>query len=287
MQLSLLSEMHIENSRIITLVGAGGKTSLMYSLGKEMSPHHKTLLTTTTHIMEPRDLPGARLITEENQEQLITAFQSSRLVALGLPLSATDRRASSDRPDFLPDSFNTSDRLSAAFSPKWSSPSLSFLEKIRDIPERILCEGDGSRRLPVKVPRTGEPVFFPGTDTVIGVIGLSCLGRPVETCLFGWTPDLDFPALQATLQKSGGRMTPEALAIIALSSSGLKKNITTQKYHVIFNQADCLRENELPEIIKAAQKIRDNGTNCHIVSLKKEFLIHFSIADRSPKQIPL
>ena len=92
MELSLLSKMHIEDSRIITFVGAGGKTSLMYALGKEMSLHHKTLLTTTTHIMEPRDLPGVRLVTNENQEQLVTAFQNSRLVALGIPLSGADRR---------------------------------------------------------------------------------------------------------------------------------------------------------------------------------------------------
>ena len=101
MELSLLSKMHIGDSRIITFVGAGGKTSLMYALGKEMSLHHKTLLTTTTHIMEPRDLPGVRLVTKENQEQLVTAFQNSRLVALGIPLSGADRRTTSGDPGFL------------------------------------------------------------------------------------------------------------------------------------------------------------------------------------------
>ena len=165
MKFSLLSKMHIGDSRIITFVGAGGKTSLMYALGKEMSLHHKTLLTTTTHIMEPRDLPGVRLVTKENQEQLVTAFQNSRLVALGIPLSGADRRTTSGDPGFLS---NISAGQNAAPVPKWASPSLSFLEQIHAIPERILCEGDGSRRLPVKVPRAGEPVFYPGTDTVIG-----------------------------------------------------------------------------------------------------------------------
>ena len=238
----------------------------MYALGKEMSLHHKTLLTTTTHIMEPRDLPGVRLVTKENQEQLVTAFQNSRLVALGIPLSGADRRTTSGDPGFLS---NISAGQNAAPVPKWASPSLSFLEQIHAIPERILCEGDGSRRLPVKVPRAGEPVFYPGTDTVIGVIGLSCLGRPAESCLFGRTPDLDFPALHAALQKSGGQMTPEALAVIALSQNGLKKNVTTQQYHVVFNQADCLSGKEWRDMQKTVQKIRDNGTYCHIVSLKK------------------
>lgn len=269
MELSLLSKMHIEDSRIITFVGAGGKTSLMYSLGKEMSLHHKTLLTTTTHIMEPRDLPGVRLVTNENQEQLVTTFQNSRLVALGIPLSGADRRITSGDPGFLSNFSDISTGQNAAPVPKWASPSLSFLEQMHAIPERILCEGDGSRRLPVKVPRAGEPVFYPGTDTVIGVIGLSCLGCPAESCLFGRTPDLDFPALHAALQKSGGQMTPEALAVIALSQNGLKKNVTTQQYHVVFNQADCLSGKEWRDMQKTVQKIRDNGTYCHIVSLKK------------------
>ncbi|MFR3345529.1 MAG: hypothetical protein ACLTS6_16980 [Anaerobutyricum sp.] len=33
----------------------------------------------------------------------------------------------------------------------------------------FLCEGDGSERLPIRLPKDGELVFFPKTDTVIGV----------------------------------------------------------------------------------------------------------------------
>lgn len=246
MKSSLLSNMHLSDSRIVTLVGAGGKTSLMYALSHEMSASHKTLLTTTTHIMEPRNLFGAFLITEESREKVISAFQTSNLVALGIPLSHTH-----------------------ADNIKWGSPSLSFLENVQDTADCIFCEGDGSRRLPVKIPREREPVFYPGTDTVIGVIGLSCLGQPARSCLFGWNPDVDFPALQAALARGQGFITPEVLSVIALSPKGLKKGVATRQYHVIFNQADCLSGEDLQEMCKTAQKIRDNGAYCHIVSLKQ------------------
>ena len=69
---------------------------------------------------------------------------------------------------------------------KWKSPSINFMKKLSlfsrkysNISLRILCEGDGSKRLPIKLPKDGEPIFFPKTDTVIGVIGLSCLGKPI------------------------------------------------------------------------------------------------------------
>lgn len=249
MKFSLLSSMHLSNSRIVTFVGAGGKTSLMYALGKELSVNHKTLLTTTTHIMEPRNLSGALLITEEDRNQVISAFEISNLAALGIPLAKR----------------NTNDT-------KWSSPSLSFLKKIQKTADFILCEGDGSRRLPVKIPRKGEPIFYPGTDTVIGVIGLSCLGHPAKNLLFGWQPDIDFPALKAALARGSGSITPEVLSVIALSPNGLKKGITTQQYHVVFNQADCVSGEDLQNIRKTAKKIRDNGIYCHIVSLKKRII---------------
>lgn len=238
---TLIRKMHLDDSRIITLTGAGGKTTLLYALTGYLSRTENTLLTTTTHIMEPRDLPNAILVTREDAAALRAAFLSSRLAALGIPVSGPSG-AAADRPVL-----------------KWRAPSLSFLEEIRDIPARIVCEGDGSRRMPVKIPRPGEPVLYPGTDTVIGVIGLSCLGQPASECLFGWT---------AAKLKNDVRITPDILAQIALSGQGLRKGITTQHYHVLFNQADCLDMTALRAMQETAQKIRDNGTDCHIVSLK-------------------
>lgn len=238
---NLIRKMHLDDSRIITLTGAGGKTTLLYALTGYLSRTENTLLTTTTHIMEPRDLPNAILVTREDAAALRAAFLSSRLAALGIPVSGPSG-AAADGPVL-----------------KWRAPSLSFLEEIRDIPARIVCEGDGSRRMPVKIPRPGEPVLYPGTDTVIGVIGLSCLGQPASECLFGWT---------AAKLKNDVRITPDILAQIALSGQGLRKGVTTQHYHVLFNQADCLDMTALRAMQETAQKIRDNGTDCHIVSLK-------------------
>ena len=289
---TLIRKMHLDDSRIITLTGAGGKTTLLYALSGYLSRTQNTLLTTTTHIVEPRDLPNAVLVTREDAAALRAAFLSSRLAALGIPVSGLSGAAgplettaaadAADRP-----ASTTAASLAAADGPvlKWRAPSLSFLDEIRDIPARIVCEGDGSRRLPVKIPRQGEPVLYPGTDTVIGVIGLSCLGQPASKCLFGRSAPEDhahttgsvFSAdmadnlqdyLGGALRASGGRIAPDLLAQIALSGQGLRKGVTTQHYHVLFNQADCLDMAALRAMQETAQKIRDNGTDCHIVSLK-------------------
>ena len=303
---TLIRKMHLDDSRIITLTGAGGKTTLLYALSGYLSRTQNTLLTTTTHIVEPRDLPNAVLVTREDAAALRAAFLSSRLAALGIPVSglsgaagplettaaadAADRPASTTAASLAAADGHaptTAASLAAADGHvlKWRAPSLSFLEEIRDIPARIVCEGDGSRRMPVKIPRQGEPVLYPGTDTVIGVIGLSCLGQPASECLFGrpapgdhaYTTDSVFSAgmadnlqdyLGGALRASNGRITPDILAQIALSGQGLRKGVTTQHYHVLFNQADCLDMTALRAMQETAQKIRDNGTDCHIVSLK-------------------
>lgn len=289
---TLIRKMHLDDSRIITLTGAGGKTTLLYALSGYLSRTQNTLLTTTTHIVEPRDLPNAVLVTREDAAALRAAFLSSRLAALGIPVSGLSGAAGPLETTAAADAAGrpastTVASPAAADGPvlKWRAPSLSFLDEIRDIPARIVCEGDGSRRLPVKVPRRGEPVLYPGTDTVIGVIGLSCLGQPASECLFGRSAPEDhahttgsvFSAdmadnlqdyLGGALRASGGRITPDILAQIALSGQGLRKGVTTQHYHVLFNQADCLDMAALRAMQETAQKIRDNGTDCHIVSLK-------------------
>lgn len=246
MKEDFLTQLHLEHSRRVTLVGAGGKTSLLYALAQEMSLRHRVLITTTTHILPPDDLPGAVHVTEEDPSQILSAFRRSRLVALGIP---------------------------EQHSGKWSSPSMSFLQNIAAIPDRILCEGDGSRRLPVKIPGKGEPVFFPDTDTVIGVIGLSCLHQNAENCLFRREGVPRIPALYAALKANGGRLSPEALMEIALSPLGLRKNVADRRYLVVFNQADCLSPQDLVSIQNIAQEIRDNKTECFVVSLKKNHML--------------
>ena len=225
----------LSGSRIITLVGAGGKTSLMNQLAAAFSElGYKTLLTTSLLAVEEEDLGAVR-----------EAFRKTNLVGLGIPCASL-----------------------AGNRTKWSSPSLEFLEEISDFADIILCEGDGSKRLPVKLPRDNEPVFCPGTDTVIGLVGLSCLGRKKEDILFGLAesshpdvsviPDpIDIPFLLDLVQ----------------APWGLKKGIRGEKFLAVFNQADLLNSAQSGCLSEGAQKIRDNGGLCRIVSLKNHMII--------------
>lgn len=305
---NLTSLLGLDHSRIITLVGGGGKTSLMNTLGKEFAEQGiPTLLTTTTHIMKPDFLPDKAYIEEENLNKLTQAFTTSQLqqeypplAALGIPEKTIHNKI------------------------KWKSPSIDFCKKITDFtlqnqktPLRILCEGDGSKRLPAKLPKDGEPVFFPKTDTVIGVIGLSCLGKPIEEVLFRYELLNKIFSADSTYNKQEklfsfnnvkndkenskentrtnkveknfcspktnnflqyrftetSTITTEFLYWLCLSEKGLRKNVTTQNFYIVLNQADLLNDESLKSVIALQNKIKNNGIPCFITSLKNGLII--------------
>lgn len=260
----------LADSQIITFIGGGGKTSLMNTLGKEFASHgYPTLLTTTTHIMKPDFLSDESYIENEDLGQLANIFTNLKkntlpLAALGIPEKVVNSNI------------------------KWRSPSSDFCEKIAEFSKKfstknpykffkILCEGDGSKRLPIKLPKDGEPVFFPKTDTVIGVIGLSCLGKPIKETLFRYELLPNLTSLDNYFIKSlqsTDIVTTDFLYRLCLSEKGLRKNITSQKFCIIFNQADILDEKALAEVITLRNQLQTKGICPHIISVKNNYIIN-------------
>lgn len=260
----------LADSQIITFIGGGGKTSLMNTLGKEFASHgYPTLLTTTTHIMKPDFLSDESYIENEDLGQLAYIFTNLKkntlpLAALGIPEKVVNSNV------------------------KWRSPSSDFCEKIAEFSKKfstknpykflkILCEGDGSKRLPIKLPKDGEPVFFPKTDTVIGVIGLSCLGKPIKETLFRYELLPNLTSLDNYFIKSlqsADIVTTDFLYRLCLSEKGLRKNITSQKFCIIFNQADILDEKALAEVITLRNQLQTKGICPHIISVKNNYIIN-------------
>ena len=260
----------LADSQIITFIGGGGKTSLMNTLGKEFASHgYPTLLTTTTHIMKPDFLSDESYIENEDLGQLANIF--TNLIKNTLPLAALG----------IPEKVVNSNI-------KWRSPSSDFCEKIAEFSKKfstknpykflkILCEGDGSKRLPIKLPKDGEPVFFPKTDTVIGVIGLSCLGKPIKETLFRYELLPNLTSLDNYFIKSlqsADIVTTDFLYRLCLSEKGLRKNITSQKFCIIFNQADILDEKALAEVITLRNQLQTKGICPHIISVKNNYIIN-------------
>jgi len=144
---------------VIAFVGAGGKTTALFRLARELAPR-TVLLTTTTHLADPRLEPGreGRMVFDPALEGPSTGGPVPP-AAPGLTILMA-REA--DAPGKV-----------KGIHPSW-------IPALRGSWHLVLVEADGSRRLPVKAPAPHEPVLPPGTDLVVGVVGLDCLGRPLD-----------------------------------------------------------------------------------------------------------
>jgi probable selenium-dependent hydroxylase accessory protein YqeC len=130
---------------IISVIGAGGKTTVSLRLGTTLvHMGQKVLLTTTTHIYPPAGLPLT-----------VGDAQSVRPLA---PLTAAAKE------------YAAAGKL-CGFSGK----------EVDDIDAKkyfdfILAEADGAKGRPLKAPAEWEPVYPSHTGLIIGVIGLDSLG---------------------------------------------------------------------------------------------------------------
>jgi probable selenium-dependent hydroxylase accessory protein YqeC len=152
-------------SGVVAFVGAGGKTTALLRLARELEGRGSSVLvTTTTHLFDPRREPEGlvgRLVFRPEMELPRTAGAGFAGVDTGPGLTLLVSREANEPGKVK------------GIHPSWV-PSL------RRNWEFVLVEADGSRRLPLKAPGNEEPVLPPGADLVIGVLGLDGLGKPMN-----------------------------------------------------------------------------------------------------------
>ena len=188
-------------ARVICLVGAGGKSTIMYELAaKYARKGKKVLVTTSTHIWEPKSFYAS------NVAETRALWKDGCYAVVGQREAGTGKLVG-----LLED-------------------ELKQYEAEADV---VLVEADGAKSKPCKVPRAGEPVILPECDTVVGVVGLDALGCGIESACFR------VDEVCALLGVTAEHVLTEAdLAKILLSEQGTRKAIGTRKYYVVLNKCD-------------------------------------------------
>ena len=67
----LLAELMNIQRGATAIIGGGGKTTMMYTLARELEKEHSVAVMTTTHIAVPRHIPTLLNPTEEDARLLI------------------------------------------------------------------------------------------------------------------------------------------------------------------------------------------------------------------------
>ena len=143
--------------RLITLVGGGGKTSLMYYLVAGLKTQGvPAVATTTTKLLPPRG-DGHRLELADTlaaaRRAVTAARESSPIITLA---------------------GGTGGEKLTGLDPAW----LDILAAEND-DLVFIVEGDGSAGLPLKGHLAHEPVVPAATRLVVPVVGVEAIGRPL------------------------------------------------------------------------------------------------------------
>ena len=155
---SLINAFNLRERGVISLMGAGGKTTLMFQLAKALQKSGKKVLTTTTTkiFMPPSSQSDTVILSTDIDhllEQLKNKIGQTRHITAG---------------EFL---IQEVDKISG-FSGKsvdrlWQSGLFDW----------IIVEADGAARKPLKACNATEPVLPGCTDYLILVAGLDALER--------------------------------------------------------------------------------------------------------------
>lgn len=198
----------------ICLVGGGGKTTIMYELAAAWAAcGRKVLVLTSTHILQPADGSFAAYVPVVQN-----LWQQGRYAVIGTPEFATG---------------------------KLTLPPQSVYEALKLQADVILCEADGSRHHPCKVPAEYEPVLLPDSDIVLAVAGMDALGRPLaQACQ---RPQLAAELLGCSAEKI---IDAQMLASLLLSEQGARKNVGKRAYYIVLNKCDLLKAAQQEEMLR-------------------------------------
>lgn len=170
---------------VTSVVGSGGKTTLLRALADELaSRDERVILATTTHFLA---FPGVPLVTGADEAELGRALGRSGVVCVGSPVAGgasdgTPARTQAQSPvqvQAQAQAHIVARTSGVAKALPKLGPSPIPIARLARLADHVLVEADGSRRLPLKAHATHEPVVPDETARCVLVVGASGFGRAV------------------------------------------------------------------------------------------------------------
>lgn len=155
----LKEALQIKEREIISLVGGGGKTTLMFAIARELAEYGRgIILTTTTKIWKPSSPQVIFYLNDQlsNLKKWVTKNLSSFSCVLLAHKELNNGKLQGLDPQWV-------DELSKLEFVSW-----------------IIVEADGAAGRSLKAPQEGEPVIPQSTTLLIPVVGVDVLGAPLE-----------------------------------------------------------------------------------------------------------
>lgn len=215
--MNLLDAFAIDSGQheLISLVGAGGKTTTMFALAQALRALKKSVLvTTTTNIFYPGQQECDRvIISEAAGSSIFGAVAPGSVTVLGKGVIGERKLTGVDK---------------------------EFVEQLHEqsIFDYVLVECDGSKQKPIKAPAHYEPVVPDNTTRTLGVIGLDAISAPID----------EEHVHRARIfcgvvgRVMGEILDAEAVVTLIVSPHGLFKGVPEKSTNcVLLNKADSVK----------------------------------------------
>lgn len=191
---------------LISIVGAGGKTTTMYTLAREMAERsQRVITTTTTNIYYP----------EKGQtDAFVMAAQSSTLLHTVQSIPTRYRR------------ITVVSHVTEAGKLAGLRPEQPYDLLAKTDAATVIVEADGARGRLIKAPAAHEPVIPSRSNIVLIVMSAAAINQPLSENI-AHRPER-IAALLDLMQ--GDLLTPERIARLVTSEQGGMKNIPAQAH---------------------------------------------------------
>ncbi|MGM9570058.1 MAG: selenium cofactor biosynthesis protein YqeC [Phascolarctobacterium sp.] len=203
-----------KQKHIISLVGGGGKTTIMYELAKYFArQQRKVVVLTTTHIWLPKAQDGTTTVAQEyvgTLQELEHLWQQGCYGVIGSLEAGTG---------------------------KLIAPAQELLDAALQACDVALIEADGAKQMPCKLPAEHEPVLLKDSDIVIAVAGLDALGKSLAEGCFRWQLGRELFASSCDLLLDEAK-----LAQILLSEQGSRKAVGSRAFYIALNKCDVVEQ---------------------------------------------
>lgn len=210
-KLSLVKALRMQTPSCVAFVGAGGKTTTIFKLARELST--PVIVTATTHLgVWQTELADKHIVTMDT----LPPAEQLKAQLNGVVLFTGDIKDNRTQP--------VSNEVLAWLHSFCQSHSVT-----------MLIEADGSRQKPLKAWADHEPPIPDFVDQVVQVIGMSGLGYPLTDNF------VHRPGVFSTLSglKMGETITSKSLEKVLTSPDGGLKNIPARaKKSLILNQVE-------------------------------------------------
>jgi molybdenum cofactor cytidylyltransferase len=195
----LWKALEVNRGDIVSLVGAGGKTAVMYRLADELAAAGWRVVTTTTTMIRPEKRSEQTILEPQGTtllEKVGTALERRSHVTVAAGLTENQEKLVGVDPSLV-------DQMVA-------SPAVDV----------VIVEADGAKGRSLKAPAAHEPVIPSATSILMPIAAIDALGQRLDERI-AHRPEMIASLLNVEL---GEMITREAIASILVHPQGGLKN---------------------------------------------------------------